>query len=633
MKMLVRVWSTALCLICAGCVTEKTTSDPDALEWPDQVFVASVDAGTPGRALPTPDEPEPMLRLAVLPDRTTGRDWGLAYLDRAMEDIRRSQPHALIGVGDSVQGYTRSMDQYTAEVDTFVEIIDRGETPFYPVCGNHDVVSGSRRPGDSRFVSEYQRRFGPLYYAVKFNLATAIMLNTDEKLGDSAPTFGEKQLEWLDGALLAAAERDRPIVVFMHRPAWRYRASNFMDEVHPRLVAAGADAVIAGHFHSMQYDGETDGIEYHIVGTCGGMIDQHPLAGQMQHLTFINVSASGEVAIHHRPVGHTLPHDWIVAEDQRRAFDLKRSREIGRFTPLPQPVGRAVDGQTRLLVRNPIDRPVTFTAHLVDEVPGPMHVEGESFVSLTERDIFTPHNTHAATTFQQVAESVPMTINPGDDGEVVVSLRAPASDRMVPPPEIHVIAAFEDSKGRTTPVTLRRRVPLIHSIALPEGAMAGPFLCWAWDASVYDTDEASPHFRLSRTANDIVITLQVPDDVVSHYDGEVDDATRIGNPMGDAVIIAINGERFLIEPFGPSPIAHQAMRMDDREWLVPAGGIEYEARRTPDGYGVAIVVRDLAFPMTLDVQVADNDDAYFTQWRYFAAPGAQPGGVPVEQGR
>jgi hypothetical protein len=630
MKMLVRVWSTALCLISSGCATETSPQEPAAAAWPDQVFDASIDPGTPGRTLPAPDRQEPTLRLAVLPDRTTGRDWGLAYLSRAMEDIRRSQLHAMIGVGDSVQGYTRSMDQYTAEVDEFFEIIEQGDTPFYPVCGNHDVISGSRRRGDDRFISEYQRRFGPLYYAVNFNLATAIMLNTDENLGDSAPTFGEKQLEWLDGALLAAAERDRPIIIFMHRPAWRYGASNFMDEVHPRLVAAGADAVIAGHFHALQYDGETDGIEYHIVGTCGGMIDQHPLAGQMQHLTFINITASGDVALHHRPVGHTLPYDWILAEDQERSFNLKRSRGIGRFTPLPQPTGRSVEGVTRLRVRNPIDRPVTFRAELVNATPGPRTVEGESFVSWTERDIFSPHNTHSATSFRQAAASEPITIEPGEDGELIVSLRAPAADGMVPPPEIHVIASFTDSRGRTVPVTLRRRVPLIGSVSLSAGTMAGPFLCWAWDASVYDTDEASPHFRLSRTANDIVITLQVPDDVVSYHEGDVDDATRIGNPMSDAVIVAINGERFLIEPFAPAPVVHQAMRMEDREWLVPAEGVEYEARRTPEGYGVAIVVRDLEFPMTFDVQVADNDDGYFTQWRYFAAPGAQPEGVPVE---
>ena len=45
-------------------------------------------------------------RIAILPDRTTGRDWGLPYLDAAVEDLNIVRPDAVFNVGDMIQGYT-----------------------------------------------------------------------------------------------------------------------------------------------------------------------------------------------------------------------------------------------------------------------------------------------------------------------------------------------------------------------------------------------------------------------------------------------------------------------------------------------------------------------------------------------
>ena len=47
----------------------------------------------------TPPQP---FRIAILPDRTTGRDWGLPYLKSAVADLNRMQPDAVFTVGDMV---------------------------------------------------------------------------------------------------------------------------------------------------------------------------------------------------------------------------------------------------------------------------------------------------------------------------------------------------------------------------------------------------------------------------------------------------------------------------------------------------------------------------------------------------
>ena len=90
---------------------------------------------------------------------------------------------------------------------------------------------------------------------------------------------GDEQLAWLASALERAKERGVAIIALMHRPLWRYRQVEWETRVQPLLERAGVDAVIAGHFHSMQRVPDVGGVQYHILGTCGGMIDQPPLAG------------------------------------------------------------------------------------------------------------------------------------------------------------------------------------------------------------------------------------------------------------------------------------------------------------------------------------------------------------------
>jgi hypothetical protein len=56
-------------------------------------------------------------RIAILPDRTTGRAWGIPYLRAAVEDLNIVRPDAVFTVGDMVQGYTRSTSVWTTEAD------------------------------------------------------------------------------------------------------------------------------------------------------------------------------------------------------------------------------------------------------------------------------------------------------------------------------------------------------------------------------------------------------------------------------------------------------------------------------------------------------------------------------------
>lgn len=601
-----------------------------------------IEPGTAGRDLPAPESARRDVTLAILPDRTTGRDWGLPYLARAVEDLNRIGPSAVFTIGDMVQGYTRSMTQFDAEIDAYRRIVDDLRSPFYPIPGNHDTIAGSRSADDRRFEDRYRERFGPLYFAAPFDFATVIALYTDEAQV-SAPLLSEAQIEWAAAHIDAASKRGKPIIVLMHKPAWRYRDSRW-DRLHEPLARAQKGGirviVIAGHFHSMQRDPDRDDVEYHIIGTCGGMIDQHPLAGQLQHLTFVRLGPAGEAQVYHQAVGATLPDDFIRAIDQTRAFRLKSSEQsIECLTVLDQPLRSPVNAAVRLRFTNPIDVPVRVTGGLAASPPAADIVGDWSLIDRTPRDLFNPFVTDVNTPFRQGGSIEPFTLAPEESVDVDVELRCEAQTRMIMPPEFNFTASFTDSQGRSVPVVLRTRVPLRMRHALgPFGAM--DMMACAWRFDVYDRLEPNPEIGLSIHDGRLNVALAVHDDVPCYF--PVNDPTaRVLNPTSDAVVLRLgtaeSARVYLIEPLcgDASRPVWQAMEQraegqdpgEIRYALDPESAISWELIDSGRGYGLIIQVPlGLIGPpgseVPFNIEIADNDETYHTQWRRWSDPRA-----------
>jgi len=162
--------------------------------------------------------PKRDLRIAILPDRTTGRDWGLPYLDAAVEDLNRLKPDAVFCVGDLIQGYTRRPEVWQSQMNGYLSRVKALDMPWYPTAGNHDVIAGTRDSSDRRFAELYRREVGPLWYAVDLDRLTAIILYSDENLDDRSIILGDEQFGWLKGQLDRAKARNVPSILLMHRP-------------------------------------------------------------------------------------------------------------------------------------------------------------------------------------------------------------------------------------------------------------------------------------------------------------------------------------------------------------------------------------------------------------------------------
>ncbi len=572
--------------------------------------------------------------IAILPDRTTGADWGLPHLERAVEDLRLLRPDAVFCVGDLVQGYTRDLETWDAEADDYLQIVARLDADFWPTAGNHDVISGSRDSTDRRFADRYRERFGPLHYAVQLEHGTIVVLFSDENLDGGDVDISDAQIDWLI-EVLQQAPQDRPIVVLMHRPLWRIRGVDWAGRVHPHLVEHGVDAVVAGHFHALHRDADRDGIQHHVLGVCGGAIDQHPLTGQFNHLTLLDLGPDDTISIRHLPVGVVLPDDFILRDDQDRAYRLKSSRRNARIAgSLPDPWRAPVEATVELSLRNPIDRPVTFAIEPAS-TPRPWLVDGRPFHARTEFDIANPATTDLRSPFQ--LDRVPeVTLDAGESRQIPLRFTAGKTDTPPPPPELIVTATFIDDHDRRVPVRLPRRVTIERSTpSLSDRVPSWPIA--AWQHSVYEEPEPLGHVR-----TDVVETKdgqRLSLDVVIYDDALVDDrrppeqtVADQRNPHGDLVkitIVTATGPRiFLVEPAvdpttTPTIIeSHDGNRVGGA-WKTPILLDRSEKSEEPMRHELRILIPEIDATSIrgLQVEVADNDRTYHTQWRRLSPSG------------
>ena len=593
----------------------------------DGLFALDADGAAVDGQVVKGNSPPKKVRIAILPDRSTGKPWGIPYLETAVEDLKRLNPDAVFCVGDLIQGYTSDPKQWDREADEYIEIVSRLKSDFYPTAGNHDVISGRRDPSDRTFIDRYHTRFGPVHYAVEIDEATIIILFSDEMLDDRNVQFSETQRTWLQGILEDAHARGGPIAILMHRPLWRYSQVDWDNRVHPLLVKHGVDLVIAGHFHALHKEPDRDGIEYHLLGVCGGSIDQHPLTGQFHHISMVELGPGDTATVMHMPVGVTLPDNFVSRTDQDRAYSLKRSYNNASISgSLNDPLNGPVDSTVELTLQNPLSIPITAQIEPARSISH-WDVPGLPFTAATPADIENDSTTHFDTPFTlDPVEDV--SLQPGEKKTIPLTFTALQTEQPPGPPQILITTTFTDEKSRSVPVFLHRRIPITRSVRndLPETE----YPISAWKHSVYEEPEAESILRIDFTGPTANLQLRLEDDQLCGWAEDVSESAQIArrmNPSADLIRILVAGsfsggqKEFLITPTSNDGTILEIDKngsLDSKSqgaWMTLDEGAGFKILE------ITLPNLDPREITAIQVEIADNDLTFHTQWRRLAPSG------------
>jgi hypothetical protein len=340
------------------------------------------------------------LKIGIVGDQTYSSDLRASYqvLARGIEILSKENVAAVLHTGDLVESRV-APEEYRRQFAEATRLLDRLGKPWHLAPGDHDVnppdyvQDSTDRSREELYRKLYRQREPRLTDTLNhsFDLMDYhfIALNSQEHLhGD--PRWGDvflnrftaAQYKWLKDDL-ANHQNAKGVIVFIHHPMW-YSWSGWA-AVHQLLRRYPVLAVIAGHFHYDQDEGELDGIRYVVVGSTGGTVKNASRdAGNVHHVTvmtlnqrnvafrLIAVDGSGPLQLTPRAdMDRVQAIDTSMGEASCFVKDFPCPLDKQNFVCLEGNQLRGIAGQPAKLslvrIGNAIDLPVTVTVSLVSD--------------------------------------------------------------------------------------------------------------------------------------------------------------------------------------------------------------------------------------------------------------------------
>ena len=268
------------------------------------------------------------IKIGILGDQFGAYDTEKAFniMEKGVLQLKDKSPDIVLHVGDMLESKRgiKNFDDYKKNYDTAMSIMSAFDCPWLLAVGDHDVVPegfqalSEDRSRETWFMNLIHTSQLPIqdkpYYSYTYKgyhfvvLYSMDNLHTDPRWGSIfLNKINNEQLSWLEKDL-KTNKKNLGVIVLVHHPHW-YVWQNWLP-VHELLKEYKTRAVIAGHYHYDQDEGEIDGIRYLVMGSSGGVIKETDQNTASQEIAMLTLSKKGIEDIELKEIGSGVDLEW-----------------------------------------------------------------------------------------------------------------------------------------------------------------------------------------------------------------------------------------------------------------------------------------------------------------------------------
>lgn len=280
--------------------------------------------------------------------------------ERMIYEASLLKPDFAIQVGDLINGYTHDKEKLICEWKRFKGQISLLNAPFYPVPGNHDIVTDQAE-------EVYAEIWGKDKLLYSFDKGSAHLIVLNSWWGNDDDRIMEWQIDWLKNDLEKYSEQfskdeltTKSIFIFLHSPLWKYpdehEGKKDWNLVHNILKQYPVKLVVGGHSHEHVWENK-DGIDYLIINS-SGVQRENIRGGNFSAFLNVVVEENGNVEYAAIKAGSIFPLDTVNPKDRVDANKYNIKEKTILFPEWN--VGEAINKQIKVDIENTLDEEIVY---------------------------------------------------------------------------------------------------------------------------------------------------------------------------------------------------------------------------------------------------------------------------------